>query len=391
MENQFLYLGIVGGSYASCAVCADCEADTLRVTTSVKSICLHRYSRGTSADYLGNLCEDIAKEYGMSFGEFQKNLKSCCFSVAGINTEGDSLEAKRLLLSAGWTPNMLDRFTIVDYSFAALLGGTSLRKGLVVVSNIGSAAYIHSGDFPLRSCDGRKAGGWGPIIGDSGSAFEIGAACLRHVARHWESRACDGCEACEYILKSTQSLSFQDLLEWYDLIWDSTFLADWRLEIAQIGLEFLRFAKHENSEQMNKLLSELLGKCVEDIVECVKNLLGGFRELNETPGSPFPIILEGVVFDMSPWFANRFATMVCESSRHPLEVRTPEYRPPVGAWFYSRMKDEGEEALIGEELFKKLSRQIDLLPDQKRCLLRHRNPGHVLAKSRKTNEMEKNE
>lgn len=66
---------------------------------------------------------------------------------------------------------------------AAFRGALTLARGLVVAAGTGSFAV---------ACDGRgrmaTAGGWGPLLGDEGSAYDIGLSALRAVVRAEEGR-----------------------------------------------------------------------------------------------------------------------------------------------------------------------------------------------------------
>lgn len=66
----------------------------------------------------------------------------------------------------------------------ALAGASSARPGAVVIAGTGSIAYG-------RLADGReaRAGGWGYIMGDEGSGYDIGLAALRAASQASDGRA----------------------------------------------------------------------------------------------------------------------------------------------------------------------------------------------------------
>lgn len=75
----------------------------------------------------------------------------------------------------GMAQRILPRAAVQSWhdSVTALAGASTARPGIVVIAGTGSVAYG-------RLADGReaKAGGWGYIMGDEGSGYDIGRAAL---------------------------------------------------------------------------------------------------------------------------------------------------------------------------------------------------------------------
>ena len=67
---------------------------------------------------------------------------------------------------------------------ACLAAATDARRGLVVLSGTGSFADAVDGDAVVG-----HAGGFGPLLGDDGSAYAIGLAGLRAAVRAYQGRA----------------------------------------------------------------------------------------------------------------------------------------------------------------------------------------------------------
>jgi N-acetylglucosamine kinase-like BadF-type ATPase len=68
----------------------------------------------------------------------------------------------------------------------AWAGATALRPGVVVVAGTGSVAYGEDSNGSSA-----RAGGWGPLAGDEGSAPWIGAAALRAIGRALDGRGAE--------------------------------------------------------------------------------------------------------------------------------------------------------------------------------------------------------
>jgi N-acetylglucosamine kinase-like BadF-type ATPase len=102
-----------------------------------------------------------------------------CLGLAGFDRPED-----RSLL-AGWVDQSrwADRIVLVNDGDLVLAAGTPEGWGLGVIAGTGSIAVG-------RTPEGRtaRAGGWGPLIGDEGSAYKVVLAALGLVARRIDGR-----------------------------------------------------------------------------------------------------------------------------------------------------------------------------------------------------------
>lgn len=105
---------------------------------------------------------------------------AACLGAAGMDRPKD------FAVFQGWAerafPNA--RLRLVNDAHIALAAGTPAGWGLVLIAGTGSIAYG-------RSPDGRveRAGGWGYLLGDEGSGYDIGLQALRAVTRASDGRA----------------------------------------------------------------------------------------------------------------------------------------------------------------------------------------------------------
>jgi N-acetylglucosamine kinase-like BadF-type ATPase len=109
-------------------------------------------------------------------------VDAACLGMAGFDRPDD----RRLL--TGWAEHArwADRLVLVNDGDLVLAAGTPQRCGVAVIAGTGSIAVG-------RTAAGRtaRAGGWGPLIGDEGSAYAIALAALRLVARRADGREPD--------------------------------------------------------------------------------------------------------------------------------------------------------------------------------------------------------
>lgn len=99
------------------------------------------------------------------------------FEAACFGMTGETVIKHQVLSRLIMTPRLL----VVHDSRNALMGATSGEPGLIVIAGTGSVARG-------MSSDGRefRAGGWGHLFGDEGSAYWIGRAAIRAIARQLE-------------------------------------------------------------------------------------------------------------------------------------------------------------------------------------------------------------
>src|SRR5881275_3592672 len=74
-------------------------------------------------------------------------------------------------------------FTVDNDARIALTGAIGFGSGVVVIAGTGSVAYGRN-----ESGEEARAGGWGPTLGDEGSAYGIARAGLSAVLRAYDGR-----------------------------------------------------------------------------------------------------------------------------------------------------------------------------------------------------------
>lgn len=117
---------------------------------------------------------------GLLTGATVKRFVAGCVAVAGMDRQQEQSEFELMLrgqLGFGCP------LVLVSDPVAALVGGLESREGIILIAGTGSIAYA-------RLADGRsfRAGGYGHLLGDEGSAFFIGFEALRRCIRSLEGR-----------------------------------------------------------------------------------------------------------------------------------------------------------------------------------------------------------
>ena len=106
-------------------------------------------------------------------------VASACLGLAGVDWQ-NGLDVIHL-----WSKrvSLCNRIAVANDATLLLAAGTSEGWGLAVVCGTGSIAFVRTPD----GIEGR-AGGWGYLLGDEGSAFQITLSALRLACR-----SADGC------------------------------------------------------------------------------------------------------------------------------------------------------------------------------------------------------
>ena len=102
-----------------------------------------------------------------------------CVGMAGMDRAEDEAVVRGILRRLGFRH---DAFAVND-AFVALVAGADEDPGVVVIAGTGSIAY---GVGPAGMA--ARAGGWGEVYGDEGSAFWVGARAIAAVVRAADRR-----------------------------------------------------------------------------------------------------------------------------------------------------------------------------------------------------------
>jgi N-acetylglucosamine kinase-like BadF-type ATPase len=127
---------------------------------------------------LGALDQAIERAFANA-GLGRAPVAVACFGVAGFGRPDDQQTLRDWAARVGLGARVL---TVTDADLV-LAAGTPDCVGIGVISGTGSIAVG-------RNTHGRsaRAGGWGPLLGDEGSAYAVALAALRRVARRADGR-----------------------------------------------------------------------------------------------------------------------------------------------------------------------------------------------------------
>lgn len=166
------YLGVDGGKSSTTALIGDAEGRAIG------------YGHGGPCNHVEEAVEGRAKFIAAIRGcvaaacaEARLDFETVRFDSACLGFSGGPVDKEPILCEL----LRADRMTVTHDALIALAGATGGEPGLVVIAGTGSIAFG-------RNHEGKtaRAGGWGYVFGDEGSAFDIAREALRAALRFEE-------------------------------------------------------------------------------------------------------------------------------------------------------------------------------------------------------------
>ena len=107
-------------------------------------------------------------------------VDALCIGMAGAGRKQDFVAMRRILERLGLAKKNL----VTHDALVALVAGAGERYGVVLTVGTGAATFGMN-----RAGSSARAGGWGPLLGDEGSAYWMGLRALQAVVRAQDGRA----------------------------------------------------------------------------------------------------------------------------------------------------------------------------------------------------------
>jgi glucosamine kinase len=151
----------------------------------------------SSPDPAGSIAAALAESLGSAKPE------AVVLSCSGGDRPADR-EKGRAILTQLVGPTV--RIDVTHDAIAALYAGNPAGCGVVLISGTGSIAFGRNDEG-----DERRAGGWGYLIGDEGSAVWLGLEGLRAAAHHADGRGA-GTTITAHVLRELGVASFMEVI-----------------------------------------------------------------------------------------------------------------------------------------------------------------------------------
>jgi len=109
----------------------------------------------------------------------ESKFRITCFGMAGLDSPKDAETITHFIEDLG----LAEKNIVVHDSLIALYGTTLGRPGIILIAGTGSVAAGKNEEGTIA-----RAGNWGHIIGDEGSAYDIGRGAIVSAIRAYDGR-----------------------------------------------------------------------------------------------------------------------------------------------------------------------------------------------------------
>lgn len=167
-------IGIDGGGTKTLLKIADLNGKLLAVSEGGPSN-INSMEMETVVNTLGELIDSGIKK----IGEVKENCCCLCIGSAGVDRPEEQKIMKDIIKSLGISNEVI----ATNDAETALYGGVSGGEGIILISGTGSIGFGRNKEGQIARC-----GGWGHILGDEGSGYDIGKKALTAITRSYDGR-----------------------------------------------------------------------------------------------------------------------------------------------------------------------------------------------------------
>ncbi len=298
-------LGIDGGGTKTVAIAADLQGNVLGKGVSGAS----NYQT-VGLDQAIAAIKEASEEAIAAAGITTHEAKVICLGLAGVGRESDRV----LLLPLIEKLNLAEKIILEHDAAIALAGALACQPGIVVLAGTGAMA------FGMNSAgEKRRAGGWGSILGDEGSAYYIGRRALVAICKAYDGRGP------ETILTNRlmEHLGLDDFTDIVKRIYDQQTSPK---EIASFAPLVSQAAKNGD-----EAAATILGDAAEELALTASAVIKVLNMQNEA----FQVAISGSVFKAGESLLKPFSEYIRSTTPHA-QIIPPRFEPAMGAIFLAR-------------------------------------------------------
>ena len=293
-------LGIDGGATKTLALAADFRGNVLGRGMSGAS----NYQTVGLDQAIAALKE--ASEAAMAAAGIDR-FEVACFGLAGVGRESD----RDLLLPAIRELGLADKIILEHDAAIALAGATAGQPGVVVLAGTGAMAFGMN-----NKGETRRAGGWGSILADEGSAYYIGRRALAAACRAYDGRG----HETALVSKLTGHFGLNHFTDIVRKIYKE--------EASPQKIASLAPLVSQLAEAGDRIAAEILKDAAEELALAARAVIKGLNMEDEE----FQVAASGSVFKAGELLLTPFAEFV-KSIAPRAEVISPRFEPAMGAVF----------------------------------------------------------
>lgn len=246
-------------------------------------------------DRMGTILKNLIKQGLDKYSIPPTEILSVCIGIAGVGRDQEKSQVEQklqeIITKLNFSENIV--YFICNDAHIALRGALSPtdKEGILVISGTGSVSFG-------INCEGEtyRSGGWGHILGDEGSGYEIGLQALRKVCSAYDQRV-------------EQTLLTKLLLQELNLN-KETELISYIYSSPKEKKDIAYFAKLviQASEKNDKIAITILENAAAELVLHVKSL---FKQSQSFHAS-IPVTTAGSIF--------KYSTIVLEYFKREIEA-----------------------------------------------------------------------
>ena len=227
---------------------------------------------------------------------------ACCLGLAGVASPVDRTVIGRICDEIGLPENRI----LTHDARIALVGGAEELSGVIIIAGTGSIVY--GTDTAGREAE---AGGWGHLLGDEGSGYDIARRAFQAVARAADGRG---------VPTRLSSLMLNALGFSHPRV-----LIPWIHSVSKDKVAQLASAVFDAANANDPIAQKILDETADELALAARVVIGklGFSQ-------PFNLVLSGGIFTHQPTFV---ASLRSRLQGLALDVRVclPKHEPAYGA------------------------------------------------------------
>jgi N-acetylglucosamine kinase-like BadF-type ATPase len=345
-----IYIGIYGGHQSSYAVAMTDEK--VLGCVSGESLNLHTYSPAVVVVRLKRLLNDLSVRIGINASRLQDRTRRMVLALPGAATETDQLLTEFCIHQNGWRD--VSKYTVVDDTWAGLYAGTFSASGVCAFAGTGASVFIGLGNFrPGRL---HKIDGWGPVLGDHGSGFQLVVDFFRFLGRELDKGIVPALfdEVLEYD-KNIENI--ENVQNWFDQLF-IFYPEDWRIKFAELAIPINQAANRKGTPDITAI--RIVSEAAMSMAQTIDIALT--RYANQT--EELPIVLQGGMFEHSVLYRDTVISTI--KDKYPNSIYLSPYHTVIGAALLALTNSAPRVDL---EIVAPLLKSINTLSEKERIVL----------------------
>ena len=290
-------IGIDGGGTKTVGIVADSGGKILgRATLGASNyhVIGETQTKAVLADLSARLLAQVNAE--------RERCVAVCIGMAGLGRPEDQQVIAELCDEIG----LPKRRILTHDARIALVGGAERLEGIIIIAGTGSIVYGVKADGTEA-----RAGGWGHLLGDEGSGYDIGLRGLRAVVRAADKRDAPT-QLTSLILDALKLRAPNDLIRWVH--------AAGKDRIAAVAEQVFAAATVGDG-----VATEIVAGAVHELVLAANVVIDRL-----TFNQPFHLVLSGGLFTHQPTFVEMLRPRLEELASKAI-VGLPKHEPAYGA------------------------------------------------------------